>query len=98
MMSGCAQVLPFLDRKALAARSARQMLEAEDHAQHHAAACIAQLLVETPAALRSVALRAALHDVLHHLHERGEFDGGEVLGQIEEVARAAIPNLRAPLY
>lgn len=91
-------VIPFVSRRALAERDHALSVDLDDAAQEDAVGSIARMLGRVGHAQQGVALRAALHDVLARLHERGEFDNGEVLGQIEEIARAAIPNLRAPIF
>lgn len=97
-MSSCSTIIPFVSRRDRAERERRQDLDLDDAAQDEAMGSIARLLGRVGHAQQGVALRAALHDVLARLHERGEFDNGEILGQIEEIARAAIPNLRAPIF
>ena len=91
-------VIPFVSRRELAERDRQRDLDLDDVAQDEAVGTIARLVLRVGHAQQGVALRAALHDVLARLHARGEFDNGEVLGQIEEIARAAIPNLRAPVF
>jgi hypothetical protein len=97
-MSNSATVIPFLDRRTMQERERARAIHLEDEAQGDAACAITGLLSRVNQSQHGVALRAALHDVLARLHERGEFDNGEVLAQIEEIARAAIPNLRAPIF
>ena len=97
-MSSCSTVIPFVSRRDLAERERVQEVDLDNIAQDEAVVSIARLIGRVGRAQQGVALRAALHDVLARLHERGEFDNGEVLGQIEEIARAAIPNLRAPIF
>lgn len=91
-------VIPFVSRRDLAAREQALSVDLDDAAQEEAVGTVARLISRVGRAQQGVALRAALHDVLARLHDRGEFDNGEVLGQIEEIARAAIPNLRAPVF
>jgi hypothetical protein len=91
-------VIRFLSRRELAERDDAAAIDLDDAAQDEALKAIARVLARVDRPRHGVALRAALHDVLARLHERGEFDNGEILGQIEEIARAAIPNLRAPVY
>jgi hypothetical protein len=97
-MANSANIIPFLDRQALQERERARAIRLEDEAQGDAVAAISDLLKQVHPTQHGVALRAALHDVLARLHERGEFDNGEILSQIEEIARAAIPNLRAPIF
>ena len=97
-MLSCSTVIPFSSRRELAERERRRDIDLGDLAQHEAVGSIALLVGRVGHAQQGIALRAALHDVLARLHARGEFDNGEILGQIEEIARAAIPNLRAPIF
>ena len=97
-MSSCSTVIPFASRRDLAERARRRDVDLDDLAQHEAVVSIAQLVGRVGHGQQGIALRAALHDVLARLHARGEFDNGEILAQIEEIARAAIPNLRAPIF
>lgn len=91
-------VIRFVSRRELAEREEAFCTDLDDAAQDEAVGAMARLVARVGRAQQGVALRAALHDVLARLHERGEFDNGEILGQIEEIARAAIPNLRAPVF
>lgn len=97
-MSSCNTVIPFISRRELAECERAIDADLDDAAQNEAVGSIGRLVSRIGRDQQGVALRAALHDVLARLHERGEFDNGEVLGQIEEIARAAIPNLRAPVF